>query len=162
VNGWNMDMDQLARDMHAYTLEHIGYTIAQQQEEKQRDLARSKTANVTATGPAPSSRLRPKAPAKRWAERHPEEAARLGGAAAAAGQSGSDGDNTESGDDEDGDDYVMETYYRVPVSALAAAAVPPERVGLLVLDSAPDVEYFYGEGSGSEEEYDEEDEDENG
>lgn len=63
----------------------------------------------------------------------------------------------------DDEDYVLETYERVPAERLRDQAVPAHRVGLLVFDTEPDmVEFFYGNESDSEEDYLEDDEDENG
>lgn len=152
TNRWDVDMDQLARDMNAYTLEQIGYTLAQQDEEKAREAALTKPAS---TSPQ-KSKFKPKAPAKRWAERHPEAALqeKMQDVVTAPADTSMDSETDE-------DDFVVETYYRVPASALGGA-VPPERVGLLVFDTEPDAEFFYGEGSDSEEDWGEDDDDENG
>lgn len=63
--------------------------------------------------------------------------------------------------DTDDDDYIIETYVRVPASKMGEN-VSPQHVGLLVFDEEPDIEYFYGEGSDSEDEWAEDEEDENG
>ena len=62
----------------------------------------------------------------------------------------------------DDDDYVMETYERVPASRLRDQAVPASRVGLLVFDTEPDkADFFYGEEGDSDDEFPEDDENEN-
>jgi hypothetical protein len=152
------DMDRLAQEMHEYTLKQIGCNIAKQERERQQEAdfqwSRNRDAPVPASLRATHrSTLRPKPPGQRWAERNPEDAAALN-----IGADGEDASENES----DEEDYVMETYCRVPESALVMA-IPPEQVGLLVLDTAPDADYFFGNGSDDEEEaQDDYDEDENG
>ncbi|OAA58574.1 Transcription factor Iwr1 [Niveomyces insectorum RCEF 264] len=84
-------------------------------------------------------------------------------AAAASGMSGEDG--LDEGSETDEDDYVTETYIRIPGHEMsqvqaAASAGGPGNVGLLVFDNEPDMEFFYGAEEDSEEEF-EDDEDEN-
>jgi hypothetical protein len=96
-------------------------------------------------------KYRPKAPPKRYAERHAEQVS------PSRGEEDVDMDASETEED----DYVVETYERVPAHALRDS-VPAEQVGLLVFDEETDVEYFYGAGNDSSDEYDEDDEDSNG
>ncbi|KAI1302629.1 hypothetical protein F5Y03DRAFT_385420 [Xylaria venustula] len=141
---WNVDMQQLTADMEAYAMQQIGLNL-QKAEEERREQERSIN--------TPSKlKFKPKAPAKRYAERHPEE----------AGQSVDkemvDAD-VENSDSDDGD-YVIETYVRVPASSMGSH-VSPQSVGLLVFDEEPDIEFFYGEDDESEDEWAEDEEDEN-
>lgn len=64
-------------------------------------------------------------------------------------------------EDDDGD-YIIDTYIRVPADVLDSSE-EEKNVGLLILDSQPDIEEFYGEDEGSDDEEGEEgEEDENG
>lgn len=99
--------------------------------------------------PLPSpSKHKPKAPAQRFAQRHPEKAAAL------AAQ-----DGTQDGDamDIDGDDYVYDTYIREPI--LPDAPAPTGTVGTLVI-AEEDEDWWNGEDE-SDKEFDTDDEDEN-
>ncbi|KAI1502765.1 hypothetical protein F5X99DRAFT_417750 [Biscogniauxia marginata] len=137
---WNIDMDKMAAEMDAYTMEQIGLNLQKEVEEKQR--------NKT----SPKLKFKPKPPAKRYAERNLEES-----------QNSVDKDMVDADtniSDTDDDDYIIETYVRVPASKMGDQ-VPPHNVGLLVFDEEPDLEYFYGEGDDSEDEWAEDEEDEN-
>jgi len=132
--------EALSREMDSWALEHIAHTLATQEEEKKRQTTPTK--------------YRPKAPAKRFAERHPE--------VVSPGRGDADMDVDGDGGSETGDeDYVMETYVRVPAHTLEAP-VPPEQLGVLVFDQGSDVEYFYGLEDDSEDENLEDEEDSNG
>lgn len=146
LNRWNVNLDKLTADMNAFALEQIGLNI--QQAEKEKPAARKPASALS------PQRFKPKAPAKRYAERHPEEIQEH------VDNKMSDADVAHS--DTDDDDYVIETYIRVPLSAMQKQKVAPGSVGLLVFDDEPDLEFFYGEGSDSEDEWAEDDEDENG
>jgi hypothetical protein len=150
-----LDMDELARDMEAYTLSHITANL----NKMDLDSARARAISQS-PGSAKSSRFKPKAPATRFAERHPEYVAERERAKAAAVDMVMD---EQSGDSTDDEDYVMETYERVPASRLRDQAVPPHRVGLLVFDTEPErTDFFFGNEGGSSDEFAEDDEDENG
>ncbi|KAK0646566.1 hypothetical protein B0T16DRAFT_164944 [Cercophora newfieldiana] len=155
LNRGGLDMDELTRDMEAYTLSHITANL------DRMDFDSSRTRNASSSpSPAKPSRFKPKAPEKRFAERHPEYAAERERAKAAAADmvmADYDGDSTD-----DDDDYVTETYERVPASRLRDQAVPPHRVGLLVFDTEPErTEFFFGNEGDSSDEFPEDDEDEN-
>ncbi|KAI0971664.1 hypothetical protein F4678DRAFT_472187 [Xylaria arbuscula] len=141
---WNVDTQQLTADMEAYAMQQIGLNL-QKAEEERREQERSKISTHS------KLKFKPKAPAKRYAERHPE-----------AGQSADkemvDAD-VENSDSDDGD-YIIETYVRVPASSMGNH-VSPQSVGLLVFDEEPDIEFFYGEDDESEDEWAEDEEDEN-
>lgn len=139
---YDTSTEALSREMDSWALEHITQTLAKQEDER----ARQAHAHTTPT------KYRPKAPAKRFAERHPEVIAPPNG----------DRDIRRDGDSEtDDEDYVMETYVRVPAHTLEAP-VPPEQLGVLVFDQGSDVEYFYGLEDDSEDEFLEDEEDSNG
>ncbi len=161
----DVDMDQLAREMHEYTMQTISRNISRIESESKQEAAsaaiagaRMQTAAATAARQQ-SAKLKPKAPAKRLAERHPETTQTGQQTAAAAG---TEQQETDAGmdSDTDDDDYVVETYVRVPGDNLTEA-IPPEKVGLLVFDTEPDVEFFYGDETDTEPELEDE-EDENG
>lgn len=135
--------EALSREMDSWALEHITHTLASQDDERARSYATP-------------TKYRPKAPVKRFAERHPEVVSP--GREGDAGDRDMDGDGgSETGDE----DYVMETYVRVPAHTLKAP-VPLEQLGVLVFDQGSDVEYFYGLEDDSEDEYLEDEEDSNG
>jgi len=148
-------MDELARDMEAYTLSHITANL------DRMDVGNSRVRTADQSpGSAKKSRFKPKAPATRFAERHPEYVAERERAKAAAVDIVMADKDSDSTDD---DDYVLETYERVPASRLRDQAVPPHRVGLLVFDTEPErTEFFFGNEGDSSDEFLEDDEDENG
>lgn len=163
-NQSDVDLDQLARDMDAWTLESIGHNLARANEPNHSSPAQSpstRSSPVRASESAPAAgqpmRFKPKAPAKRWAERNPKAAAQaLAEQLADVNMEDSDGAGSES----DEDDYVIETYVIMP-NTTAVQDLPADDVGLLVFDNLPDVDYFYGDEEESDEEY-EDDDDENG
>lgn len=148
-------IDELAQAMDKWTLDLISTNLDKMEEQR------------TASKYSPAkSRFRPKAPAQRYFERHPQSlAAKEAGSAgqqAAPGPSAMDVD-VGVGDTTDEEDYVLETYQRVPVDRLRDQAVPAHRVGLLVFDTEPDAaEFFYGNESDSEDGFPEDEDDENG
>jgi hypothetical protein len=132
VNNRNIE-----QEMNDFILREIEHNVAQLEAEP-----KPKTTPV---------KYRPRAPEKRYAERHPE---------AASPHKGEEDIDMDASETED-EDYVVETYERVPAHALREP-VPAEQVGLLVFDEEIDIEYFYGAGDDSSDEYDEDDEDSNG
>ncbi|KAK4032601.1 hypothetical protein C8A01DRAFT_20330 [Parachaetomium inaequale] len=151
----NTDMDALAESMDAWTLDEIT-----------KNLNRMKEQSTTSKYSPATSRFKPKAPKQRYFERHPESLAQRGRGKAAvqqapAGPTAMDVD-AGVGDTTDEEDYVLETYERVPAERLRDQTVPAHRVGLLVFDTEPDmVEFFYGNEGDSDEDLAEGDEDEN-
>lgn len=143
---WNVDSEQLAAEMQAYTLQEIGRSVAQSE----------------ATYPSephfhrstPQSRFKPKKPALRYKQRHPDEFPSNG--------SEMDVDHAMIYDEDIDDDveYIVDTYIRVPAHEIDAEA--ERNFGLLVLDSQPDIDEFYMEDSDHEDEENDEEEDENG
>ncbi|OAK97247.1 hypothetical protein IQ06DRAFT_296429 [Phaeosphaeriaceae sp. SRC1lsM3a] len=103
--------------------------------------------------PLPSpSKHKPKAPAQRFAQRHPEKAAAL-----AAQEHPPDGDAM----DIDGDEYVYDTYIRESIlpDADGKLLAPTGTVGTLVI-AEEDEDWWNGEDE-SDKEFDTDDEDEN-
>lgn len=146
TNRWNVDMQQLTADMEAYAMQQIGLNLQKAEEEKYEQ-ERSRINSPS------KLKFKPKAPVKRYAERHPVEVQRT-----------ADREMVDAGaenSDSDEGDYIIETYVRVPASSIGDH-VPPQSVGLLVFDEEPDVEFFYGEDDESEDEWAEDEEDENG
>ncbi|KAI0010120.1 hypothetical protein F4779DRAFT_627337 [Xylariaceae sp. FL0662B] len=146
IERWNVDMEKLAADMDTYTMQQIGLNLQKANDEKEHELpAKKNTSSI-------QHRFKPKAPAKRYAERHPETVQ------SPVDKAMIDADVGISDSDEDG--YIIETYVRIPASKMGEH-VSPQNVGLLVFDAEPDMEFFYGEGTDSEDEWAEDDEDEN-
>lgn len=140
----NVEFDKFTDDMNAWTMQQIGLNLQQaEQEKKQEKAATAKRSQQL--------KYKPKVPAKRYTERHPETVK----------DEAMPDAKTEFSDTDD-DDYIIETYIRVPLSAMEKQNVAPGSIGLLVFDDEPDSELFYGEGSDSENEWAEDDEDENG
>lgn len=143
-------MDELAREMEAFALTQIAANLSRIDADSAKAAARR--ANFESS--PNKSRFRPKVPAQRWAERHPDQVPQVTDGVDAA---------SDHGDSTDDDDYVVETYERVPASRLRDQAVPPHRVGLLVFDNEPErVDFFYGNEDESSDEFPEDEEDENG
>lgn len=154
---WNVDMDQLTADMNAFAMEQIALNLQRIEQEKQKEKERQTKQAQSPLKPHTPSRFKPKPPAKRYAERHPEEQT----PAAPVDKEMRDVDEIMASDSDD-DDYIIETYVRVPASTMDMQRVLPQNVGLLVFDAEPDLEFFYGDHSDSEDEWAEDDEDENG
>lgn len=143
---WNVNLEQLTADMEAYTMQQIGLNLQKAEVEKAEQ---AKLRNST-----PSKlKFKPKPPAQRYADRHPEEVQHPEDKEMAD----VDVDNSDSDDS----DYIIETYVRVPASSIGDH-IPPQSVGLLVFDGEPDIEFFYGEDDESEDDWAEDEEDENG
>ncbi|RDL34433.1 uncharacterized protein BP5553_07561 [Venustampulla echinocandica] len=148
---WDVNSEQLAAEMQAYTLQEIGRNISE------ADTFQSKPTPTTPTvkSKGSPSRFKPKKPLLRYMERHPDTAMEI-----------DDGTNMEldqplSGDEMDDDsEYIIDTYVRMPAHTLESSN-SPKNIGLLVLDSQPDIDDFYLDEWDSDEEVDDEDEDEN-
>ena len=141
---WDVNSEELAAEMQAYTLQEIGKNIEQTNQLRSARDQQISTPQKTAT----PSRFKPTPPAQRWAERHPEEAARM---------NAMDVDEWASSEDES--EYIIDTYVRMPANVVSGS---PKNFGLLVLESQPDIDEFYLEEQESDDEDDEQDEDENG
>lgn len=132
------DMEQRAQDMNAWVLNEIGANLQEMEEEKKKEERR---------------KFKPKVPAQRYAERHPDSVP----------QTPSKEDTPmmdASEEDEDDEDWVIEEYIRVP-ARLMSVDVSPGEIGVLVLDGEDDDILFFGPEE-EEDDYLEDDEDENG
>ncbi|KAI1213263.1 uncharacterized protein F4807DRAFT_256731 [Annulohypoxylon truncatum] len=138
---WNVNMDTMTAEMNAFAMEQIGLNLQKAEEDKRRSSAKAQL------------KFKPK-PIKRYAERHPEEA--QDSVPADKQMADADADASESDDG----DYIIETYERVPASKIGDH-VPAHKIGVLVLEAEPELEYFYGDDGDSEEEWAEDEEDEN-
>lgn len=142
VMPWDVNSEKLAAEMQAYTLQEIGRSIAQSEANKPKPR--------TIASP---TKFKPKKPALRYHERHPEQALPSG--------SGMNIDQHEVQDVEmdDDTDYVIDTYIRMPAYQLESDT--EDKFGLLVLDSQPDIDEFYKTQIEEEEEEEDFEEDEN-
>lgn len=147
---WGAESDEVSQKMNAFALQIIGQNLA---EEEERDKKAAAAAARKQDG-LRFHKFKPKPPAKRFAERHPEIIAQH----ETSMPSASDQDEYETASE---DEYVVETYVRVPASVLTKD-VDPEKIGLLVFGNESDAEFFYGVEGDSDDEWLEDDEDENG
>ncbi|KAF4984025.1 hypothetical protein FZEAL_683 [Fusarium zealandicum] len=132
------DMSKIAADMNDWVMKEIGANLQEMEQEKQK---------------SERARFKPKAPTKRFQERHPEVAASV------SGSKDVDVAMSDVSDMEDDDDWVIEEYVRVPAHAMAIN-VSPTDVGVLVFDGEGDTNLFFGPDE-DEDEFDDGDEDEN-
>ncbi|KAH7412547.1 hypothetical protein BKA64DRAFT_637249 [Cadophora sp. MPI-SDFR-AT-0126] len=140
---WDISSDRLAAEMQAYTLQEIGKSIVASEAPR--------TSPVSSHAKSPS-KFKPKKPALRYLERHPEHKVEASMEV--------DEDEYMVEDMDDDSEYIIDTYVRVPAEAIEVDAVQ-KNIGLLVLDSQPDIDEFYRVDDESDEEEDDEDEDEN-
>lgn len=142
VNPWGVKEDELAAQMQAYTLQEIGRSIAESNPEAPPADRVYKVAQ---------GRYKPKKPVQRYHERNP-----------GTGIPGPAMEEFEEDVDMDEDEYIIDTYIRMPAEELDSQE-GKRKFGLLVLESQPDIDEFYRDetDSDSEEEF-EGDEDENG
>ncbi|OAA43078.1 Transcription factor Iwr1 [Metarhizium rileyi] len=137
LNRHNEDMDKIANDMNAWVLNELGANL-HSMEQDNRPL-----------------RFKPKSPAKRFHERHPE--------LAPSQSPGTSTDATMSDlSDEEGDDdeWVIEEYVRIPANSVALDVAPAD-VGILVLEDEEESLLFFGSALDDDDEFGEDDEDEN-
>lgn len=157
TNRWNVDMEQMTADMADFAMQLIARNLKEEAEKSKAEAEKSKAREEkskaeNALSSTPSRlKYKPKPPVKSHVERHSEGAAQADQDMADVDVENSDSDN----------DYIIETYVRVPASSMGDD-VRPQSVGLLVFDAEPDVEYFYAEEDSSEDEFAEDEEDENG
>lgn len=148
---WDVDSEQLAAEMQAYTLAEITRTM------KANEAATPPTPIKVERIPPSPSRFKPRAPKQRYHERHPEEAAANFSQTVEAPQM-SDEDEEMLDDSE----YIIETYVRMSADTIMAADLDKEHnFGLLVLDGEADIEEFYRDGEEDSDEDEEDEEDEN-
>jgi hypothetical protein len=148
---WDADPATLAMQMQAYTMQEIGYNLTTS---SPPEIPSKPTPTIRARQ---VSSFKTKAPALRHHERYPEH----GGATGAKKSSNQDEIMTDAaGPDGDESEYVMDTYIRLPAEILEFEE--QKSVGLLVLDSQPDIDEFYNDDSDSDSEIYDDEEDENG
>ncbi|KAG5914430.1 hypothetical protein E4U42_000485 [Claviceps africana] len=135
------DMDRIARDMNQWVLNELGANL-QSMEQDKRPL-----------------RFKPKSPAKRYHERHPEQA--QAGQAPRVPQVGlGRHEPSDDEDDDDDDEWVIEEYVRIPAHSVAADALSTD-IGILVLEDDEESNLFFGSTPDEDDEFGEDDEDEN-
>lgn len=147
---WDASAERLNMEMQAYTLTEIRKNLADN-DEPQVTVSLKPTPE---TPKSPASRFKPRATAGlRYHERHPDNVT----------AQGTEADNEMQAMDVDDDDsnYIIETYIRMPVEQ-ALLESNEASIGLLVLDSQPDIDQFYNGDSDSDSDAYDEEEDENG
>lgn len=138
MNPHKQDISKMAADMNDWVMKEIGANLEEMEKEKQK-----------------TSRFKPKVPAKRYQERHPEV---VTGNAETNDVDMATGDVSDMEDD---DDWVIEEYVRIPAHAMTVNVAPTD-VGVLVLDGKEESNLFFGPERDEDEELDEDEEDENG
>ncbi|KAH7170495.1 hypothetical protein EDB81DRAFT_167473 [Dactylonectria macrodidyma] len=137
MNPHNQDMSKVAADMNSWVMREIGANLESMELEKQK---------------SERARFKPKAPAKRFQERHP--------GAVTPQPAEADTAMSDISDLEDDDDWVIDEYVRIPAHAMNVDVAPTD-VGLLVLDGKDDNTLFFGPERDDDDDPDEDDEDEN-
>lgn len=142
------DMTKIADDLNKWVIGEIGANLESMDQERRK---------------APStSHFRPKAPAQRYRQRHPEADSSSGAADAGNAMSVDDHNVSDASEDEgDDDDWIIEEYIRIPLKAMAQD-ISPTDVGVIVLDGEEATALFYGPENDSDDDFAEDDEDENG
>ncbi|PNY27514.1 Uncharacterized protein TCAP_02561 [Tolypocladium capitatum] len=140
MNRHNEDMDKIALDMNQWVLDEIGANLHSMEQEKQQSA---------------KAKFKPKAPIKRYQERHPELAP-APQADEPMGVTMSDATEDEGDDDE----WIIEEYVRIPANTVALD-VSPSDIGVLVLDDEEEDLLFFGPSPDEDDNLDEDDEDEN-
>ncbi|OBT84054.1 hypothetical protein VE02_07023 [Pseudogymnoascus sp. 03VT05] len=146
---WDASTERLNMEMQAYTLKEIRKNLADNDEPQV-------TVSLKPEPETPksyASRFKPRAAAGlRYHERHPD----------AVTAQGTEADSEMQAMDVDDDDsnYIIETYIRMPVEQ-ALLESNEASIGLLVLDSQPDIDQFYNGDSDSDSDAYDEEEDEN-
>ncbi|KAH0494257.1 hypothetical protein TgHK011_000883 [Trichoderma gracile] len=142
INRHTDDMDKITADMNQWVLDEIGANLHAMEVEKKQ---------------AEKPRFRPKAPEKRYQERHPDVAAAPDSPAVEMADTPMADASEEEGDDAD---WIIEEYVRIPAHTMGVNVLPSD-VGLLVLDGEEENMLFYGPSQDEDDEYAEDDEDEN-
>ncbi|OAQ96628.1 hypothetical protein LLEC1_06139 [Akanthomyces lecanii] len=143
------DMRQITADMNEWVMREMGASLQSLEEDRKRE----------AKPPPSPSRFKPKAPAKRYHERHPD--VRAPGSAAADVEG--DTNMTDASEEEDGDedDWVIEEYIRIPANSVALDITAPSDVGFLVLEGEEESLLFFGPQNDDDDDWNEGEEDEN-
>ncbi|KND94942.1 hypothetical protein TOPH_00508 [Tolypocladium ophioglossoides CBS 100239] len=140
MNRHNEDMDKIALDMNQWVLNEIGANLHSMEQEKEQ---------------SGKAKFKPKAPTKRYQERHPE--------LAPAPQADEPMDvimSDASEDEGDDNEWIIEEYVRIPANTVALD-VSPSDIGVLVLDDEEENMLFFGPSPDEDDDLDEDDEDEN-
>ncbi|PFH58981.1 hypothetical protein XA68_12957 [Ophiocordyceps unilateralis] len=137
MNRTTDDMEKIAADMNQWVLNEIGANLHNSEERQ----------------PRRELKFRPKAPAQRYHERHPE-----------AGQMTRSedvvmDDASDDVTDDDDEDWIIEEYVRIPANSVAVDVMPSD-IGVLVLDEDDESLLFFGSLDDDEDDA-EDDEDEN-
>ncbi|CAM1505541.1 Fc.00g111780.m01.CDS01 [Cosmosporella sp. VM-42] len=138
MNPHSEDLAKITADMNDWVMKEIGANLQSMEQEKQAERARFK----------------PKAPAKRYQERHP------GATPSASEIDMADTAMTDFSDIEDEEDWVIEEYVRIPAHRMTSDVAPTD-VGLLVLEGEEDSNLFFGPEQDDDDDLDLDDEDEN-
>ncbi|KAH8737749.1 hypothetical protein BGZ61DRAFT_22016 [Ilyonectria robusta] len=136
----NQDMTKVAADMNDWVMREIGANLDSMEQEKQK---------------SERAKFKPKAPAKRYQDRHP------GVAPATPQPAGVDTAMSDISDpDDDDDEWVIDEYVRIPAHAMTVGVAPTD-VGLLVLDGKEDNNLFFGPERDEDDDLDDDEDDEN-
>ncbi|KFY11002.1 hypothetical protein V492_04739 [Pseudogymnoascus sp. VKM F-4246] len=146
---WDASTERLNTEMQAYTLREIRKNLADNDEPQVTVSLKP----APETPQSPASRFKPRATAGlRYHERHPD---------AVTAQGAETNSEMQAMDvDDDDSNYIIETYIRMPVEQ-ALLESDEASIGLLVLDSQPDIDQFYNGDSDSDSDAYDEEEDEN-
>jgi len=146
VMPWDVNSEQLVREMQAYTLQEIGKTITK--------LEAPEPVPTPVRKPQTPSKFKPKVPALRYHERHPSANNEINGEMEVV--------EPEVEDEEMDDDaeYVYDTYLRKPAQEFEHTEIV--EFGWLCLPNDDDIADFYNGEEESDEEEDFDEDDENG
>ncbi|XWW97650.1 hypothetical protein V2A60_005635 [Cordyceps javanica] len=149
------DMSKITADMNEWVMREMGANLKSLEEERRKE-------SKPKPPPASPSRFKPRPPAKRYHERHPEVSTPGAAVTTTTDPEGDTNmtDASEEEDDGDGDDWIIEEYVRVPANSVALD-VSPSDVGFLVLDGEEESLLFFGPQNDEDEDWDEDEEDEN-
>lgn len=154
---WDASAEEMNEAMQKYTLESIGVTLSQPQRTPTKQSEPKLPPPLLQKSTPP--RFKPKAPAKRYHERHlSNDASKTLSPATIDGAADESMMEVDNGDEEA---YVIDEFIRMPVEQLSMFD-PTNNVGYLVLEEQEDLDVFYADESDDEEEIYDEEEDENG
>ncbi|KJZ78944.1 hypothetical protein HIM_01717 [Hirsutella minnesotensis 3608] len=134
------DMDKITADMNQWVLNEIGANLHSMQQEKKQQ--------------AKSLRFKPKAPAQRYPERHPDSAP------VSESRDVIMSDLSDDDDADDDDDWIIEEYVRIPAHSVAVDVAPSD-IGVLVLSDDEESMLFFGSMHDEDDDFDEDEDDEN-
>lgn len=145
------EMSKMTESMNEWVFNEIGANLHAIEQDRQQ--------------PQTTSPFRPKAPAQRFRDRHPEASVPSVTNAPDASGSAMDIDDAVEDDvseEEAEGDWVYEEYVRIPNDGNVQKDLIPSDVGVLVLDGEEATALFYGPDNDSDDDFAEDDEDENG